>query len=253
MMEKHYEHNQELHMLFMDFKQAFDITDKYKLYRVMGDMKIPYKLIRLVKMTTKKTTTRVKVTNKLSNNFTFNAGVRQGDGLSTTLFILALHYGVQKIDQRSTIFTKLSQICAYADDIVIVARKQKKLTEVNRDLEEETSKLGTEINKNKTKYMVTSTYEYRRNVWDLRIGNKTFEAVQSFQYLRNIIGNTNNNNNKCIKDRIMMGNKAYYANRQLVNSSLVSRNSKLQIYRSGHLWFRIMDTHHGREKSISSI
>jgi len=29
-----------------------------------------------------------------------------------------------------------------------------------------------------------------------------------------------------------MGNKAYYANRQLVNSSLISRNSKLQIYRT---------------------
>ena len=30
----------------------------------------------------------------------------------------------------------------------------------------------------------------------------------------------------------MMGNKAYYANRQLVNSSLTSRSSKLQIYRT---------------------
>ena len=30
----------------------------------------------------------------------------------------------------------------------------------------------------------------------------------------------------------MMGNRAYYANRQLVNSSLISRNSKLQIYRT---------------------
>ena len=28
----------------------------------------------------------------------------------------------------------------------------------------------------------------------------------------------------------MMRNKAYYANRQLVNSSLISRSSKLQIY-----------------------
>jgi hypothetical protein len=88
-----------------------------------------------------------------------------------------------------------------------------------------------EINKNKTKYMVISTYEHRRNAGNLRIGNKTFEAVQSFQYLGNIIGNSNNNN-KCIKERIMMGNKAYYANRQLVNNSLISRNSKLQIYRT---------------------
>jgi hypothetical protein len=36
-------------------------------------------------------------------------------------------------------------------------------------------------------------------------------------------------NNKCIKDGIMMGNKAYCANRQLVNSSFISRSSKLQI------------------------
>ena len=35
-------------------------------------MKIPYKLIRLVKMTMKNTTARVKVTNKLSNIFIFN-------------------------------------------------------------------------------------------------------------------------------------------------------------------------------------
>jgi len=88
-----------------------------------------------------------------------------------------------------------------------------------------------EINENKTKYMVTPTYEHRRNAGDLRIGNKTFEAVQSFQCLGNIIGNTNNNN-ECIKERIMMGNKAYYANRQPVNSSLISRNSQLQIYRT---------------------
>jgi hypothetical protein len=30
----------------------------------------------------------------------------------------------------------------------------------------------------------------------------------------------------------MMGNKAYYANRQQVNISLISRSSKLQIYRT---------------------
>ena len=61
-MEKHYEHNQDLHMLFVDFKQAFDSIDRYKFYQVMEDMKIPYKLITMVKMTMKNTTARVKVT-----------------------------------------------------------------------------------------------------------------------------------------------------------------------------------------------
>ena len=98
---------QRMHMLFVDIKQAFDSIDRYKLYQVMEDIKIPYKLITLVRMTMKNTTARVKVTNKLSNtrSFTFNAGVRQGDGLSTILFILALHHGVQKIDKRGTIIT----------------------------------------------------------------------------------------------------------------------------------------------------
>ena len=41
------------------------------------------------------------------------------------------------------------------------------LTEVCLDLEDETSKLGMEINEKKTKYMVTSTYEHRRNAGDL--------------------------------------------------------------------------------------
>jgi hypothetical protein len=38
----------------------------------------------------------------------------------------------------------------------------------------------------KTKYIVISTYEHRRNTGDLRIGNKAIEAVQGFQYLGNI-------------------------------------------------------------------
>jgi hypothetical protein len=63
----------------------------------MEDMKIPYKLIRLVKMTMKNTTAKMKVTHKLSISFTFNAGVRQGDGLSTTLFILALYYEFRRL------------------------------------------------------------------------------------------------------------------------------------------------------------
>jgi hypothetical protein len=59
------------------------------------------------------------------------------------------------------------------------------------------------------------------------------------------------------KDRIMMGNKAYYANRQLVNSSLISRKGKLQIYRTWYFQWSRMVQNRGHSlwirKSISSI
>jgi len=59
----------------------------------------------------------------------------------------------------------------------------------------------------------------------------TVVILMYFYGLMIVYGNTNNNN-KCIKERIMVSNKAYCANRQPVNSSLISRNSKLQIYRT---------------------
>jgi hypothetical protein len=55
----------------------------------------------------------------LFETFEFSVGVKQGDGLSAVLFILALLNAENKIEHRGTIFTKSSQICAYADEIKV--------------------------------------------------------------------------------------------------------------------------------------
>jgi hypothetical protein len=93
----------------------------------MDGMGIPQKLIRLTKMTMRQTKARVKIDNRLGAPFEYNKGIKQGDGLSTTLFIEALHNAVQEINRRGTIYTKSSQIRAYADDIVLVTRSKNKI------------------------------------------------------------------------------------------------------------------------------
>ena len=121
-MEKNWKHGLALHMRFVDFKQAFDSVNRRKLLETMNATGIPQKLIRLTEMTIKDTKAVVKVNNQKTKIFEFKTGVKQGNGLSTTLFITAQHKVIRKIDQRWTILNKLSQVCAYADDVVLIAR-----------------------------------------------------------------------------------------------------------------------------------
>jgi hypothetical protein len=55
------------------------------------------------------------------------------------------------------------------------------------------------------------------------------DHVKSFSYLGTIV-NGNNALEKEIKERIPKGNKAFYANKSLFKSNLVSRKSKLKLY-----------------------
>jgi hypothetical protein len=44
-LEKCYEHNIEMHVLFIDFKQAFDSIDRQKTIQILQELRIPNKLV----------------------------------------------------------------------------------------------------------------------------------------------------------------------------------------------------------------
>ena len=62
------------------------------------------------------------VDGKISTPFVISIGVRQEDGLSATLFNLVLHKVLKNLEQSNTILNRLTQICGYADDILVIAR-----------------------------------------------------------------------------------------------------------------------------------
>jgi hypothetical protein len=92
-------------------------------------------------MTMNTTQVKVKIDNTLSGKVEFNTGVKKGDGLSAALFIVALHSVIKITDQRGTIYTESSQICAYADDIVIIPRSREKIIEIYKETEEKAGKI----------------------------------------------------------------------------------------------------------------
>jgi hypothetical protein len=80
-------------------------------------------------------------------------------------------------------------------------------------LKYEASKFGLLINENKTKYMTCMRKQYGEN--KLEIDKTTFEAVQSYKYLGSIV-NWNDAIEEEIKERLIAGNRAFYANQKNV-------------------------------------
>jgi hypothetical protein len=57
------------------------------------------------------------------------------------------------------------------------------------------------------------------------------QQVKSFKYL-GLIVNENNSIEEEVKERLFLGNKAYYANQDLFKSKLLSKKSKLRMYQT---------------------
>jgi sorting nexin-29 len=121
-LEKFYAHDIDLHLLFIDFNKAFDSVNQKKLLESLASFEIPKKIERLVKVTLEGALARVIVDGKVSPPFGISIGVRQGDGLSATLFNLVLHKVLKNLQQNNTILNRRTQICGYADDILVTAR-----------------------------------------------------------------------------------------------------------------------------------
>jgi hypothetical protein len=68
------------------------------MYESIKLLKIPRKLIRLVKMTLENSRAVVDVYQGRTEVFNINNGLRQGDALSTVLFNLVLEAALLKID-----------------------------------------------------------------------------------------------------------------------------------------------------------
>ena len=107
---------------------------------------IPRKIERLVKMTLEGAQAKVIVDGKISNPFAIGRGIRQGDGLSAALFSFALHKALKNLEQSNTILNRLTQICGYADGILVTARSRPALKAMCTETHSEAGRVGLVIN-----------------------------------------------------------------------------------------------------------
>ena len=229
---KNWEFNKNTHLLFIDFHKAFDSVIRNKLWEHMQKYGIPDKLIRLSKLCITQSKGKIKIDNDYSEIFRINSGVRQGDGLSPTLFNIALEKTLDKIEDLNLGINigKKINILAYAHDIVITADNENDLKSIYKTLKIEAEEVGLLINPTKTKHMLISRNNKNNNK-NLIIDNISIESVKEFCYLGVLINNRNEEEQE-IKYRIMKANRAYFDLNKVLASKLISRRTKIRIYKT---------------------
>lgn len=229
-----WEFDQELHTLFVDFKKAYDSTNRESIYKILEHFHIPQKLMELIKTTLNKTMVKVKVGNVLSREVQVNTGLRQGDTLSPIIFNLVLEKVIRMMNITPDEGVKLDgtsiSILAYADDIVLLGNNINTVKSLCERLIIAARRVGLQINEEKTEYMEISRQRYRGQVEDfLKVGPYSFKNVSQFKYLGTMITKSNDMEYEILK-RIQMGNKSYYAMGNLLKSRILSKTLKVQLY-----------------------
>jgi hypothetical protein len=96
---------------------------------------------------------------------------------------------------------------------------------------------SSEVNAEKTKYMLLSRHRNAGQNLNIKTGDRSFENVAQFKYLGRTVTNKNLIGEE-IKRRLNSGNPCYHSVQNLLTSRLLSKNVKIRIYRSiiGFVW-----------------
>jgi hypothetical protein len=235
LIQKSYEMNEETDHLFIDFRQAYDTIDREGLWDIMAEFSFPHKLIRLLKATLTGVRSCVKIEGRLSSYFESEIGLRQGDGISTMLFNIALEGIVRrsKVELSGSIFSKSVQILGFADDLDIVGRGIRAVTDAYSKLEKEANKIGLFVNVDKTKLlMVCPSQRTKQTVGShLEVNGKKFEVVSEFPYLGALVDDKFTTG-KEIRRRIVTAQRSVFGLNHLLRAKSISRKTKFTLYKT---------------------
>ena len=185
--DKYFNENKKVYSCFVDRHKAFDKVSHYYLLYKMQKSGINGNLYKIIKdmYVNVKSKLSVKCGDYLSDSFTSQIGVRQGDVLSPLLFNLYINDLVTMFnhDCNPVKLNDQSVNCLlYADDIVLLSESQDGLQNSLDILDTFCKKWKLHININKTKTMVFNK-PGRKTKATFNIGGIDIENVTNYKYL----------------------------------------------------------------------
>jgi hypothetical protein len=148
---KKWEYNGTVHQLFVHFKKAYDSVRREVLYNILIEFGIPRKLVGLIKMCLNETYNRVRIDKNLSEKFTIENGLKQGDASSPFLFNFAFQYAIRRVQdkQEGLKMNGTHQLLTYADDVNILGVNIDIMQRNTEALSDASKEVGWKVNSEK--------------------------------------------------------------------------------------------------------
>ena len=179
--------NERLYCAFVDFTKAFDFVVRDILWFKLIRLGVRGKMLNIIKSIYSSVKSRVKHDNTLSEPFTCNIGVRQGECLSPFLFAMYVNdfeaeLAVKGIEGINIGMLNL-YILLYADDIILLGKTPEDLQKALSVLEEYCMRWKLKVNTDKTKIMIFRKGGRIPNNINFIYKNESIEIVNKFCYL----------------------------------------------------------------------
>ena len=217
----------KLYCAFIDYQKAFDLVDRKSLWTKLLACNIKGKIMKLIYNLYQNTKASVKFNNKLSQSFSCNIGVRQGDNLSPLLFALFINDFEKFLSEKynglntlNNLFRNVSTndemltflklyVLLYADDTIIMAENPNELQLALNALNDYCQAWKLRINVDKTKIIKFSKGTPQNPTQDFWLNDEKVEVVESYVYL----GTTFSSNGKfseAIEKQINQAHRALF-------------------------------------------
>jgi hypothetical protein len=125
---------------------------------------------------------KVFISRHLSDNYSIQNCLKQGNALSPLLFKFAVEYGIKKF-QEIQVRLKLDQLLVYANEVNVLGDNIDTMHKSAENLIGASKEVGLEVNAEKTKYMLLSCQPNAGQNCDIKKANGLFENVLHFKYL----------------------------------------------------------------------
>ena len=178
LVDKAVRRKQQLIVITLDFKKAFDSIDRRKLIEALKEYMINPHIINLIAKIYSNDSTMVTL-GELEEEMEVNSGIKQGCTASTTLFKIITYKIMSSIEEKGDEYEvdnqKISTLF-FADDSLAMAKNLESAKKNLKIITEASKYYGLEINKDKSSILV---YNNQENITEI----EGIKVVDKFKYL----------------------------------------------------------------------